>query len=135
MPSRLATTLALVTLLRMSAVDGGWGLRLRFSAPSIIQANAVSGVPGRSPDRIVIGLTHTTIGAGARGVVTGQVFRARAQQLDAANAQITIELDVPLGFSIRADGPETIVSLVPDAAPGIVTTPPTIPRVEVPPVR
>jgi hypothetical protein len=127
--------LALVTLLRMTSVDGGWGLRLRFSEPSVIQANGISGVAGRSPDRIVIGLTHTTLAAGARGVVTGQVFRARAQQLDASSAQITIELDVPLGFAIRAHGPETTITLVPDPDSGTTATPPTIPRVEVPPVR
>ncbi len=137
MTCRLRAGLALVTLLRMSAVEDGWGLRLRFSEPTAIQANGIAGVPGRSPDRIVIGLTHTTVASGARGMVVGAGagFRARAQQLDATSGQIVIELDQPLGFRVSAHGPETTISLVPDLDSGVVVTPPTIPRVEVPPVR
>lgn len=134
---RRCTALTLVTLLRMSAIDDGWGLRLRFSEPTMVQANGIAGVPGRSPDRIVIGLTNTTVASGARGMVVGAGagFRARVQQLDATSAQIVIELDQPLAFRVSAKGPETTIRLEPDLDAGAVVTPPTIPRVVVPPVR
>ncbi len=130
-----ASTLHAAVLERVDTVGGERvAVRLHLSAPVAAQTQQL---PPRAsaPDRLVVDLPGTRLGTGARGVVSGRgpLLRVRTGQLDAGTTRVVLDLEGPLAFEMtNDDGVVTITLEPPEDAP---STPPTVPRVEVPPVE
>lgn len=124
-----ATTLHAAVLERVDTV--GTSVRLHVSAPVAPQAHQQRTRVGQ-PDQLVVDLPGTTLGVGARGVVSGRgpLLRARTEQLDGVIVRVTLDLDDSTTFAMTNDDAVITITLeTPSAAP---RTPPTIPRVRVP---
>jgi hypothetical protein len=119
---------------RVEAVGGRRvAVRLHLSGPTAaITQQAVPRVP--QPDKIILELPGTTVGPGARGVVSGRgpLIRVRTEQLDGDIARVQLDLQDPVPFSMTNEG--SVVTITLDATANAPATPPTIPRVQVPAV-
>lgn len=127
-----ASTARAAVLERIDTVGGGRvAVRLHLSAPVAAQTQQLPPRVG-APDRIVVDLPGTTLGTGARGVVSGRgpLLRVRTGQLDETTARVVLDLEEPVTFRMAND--DTVVTITLEAPEEAPSAPPTIPSVRVP---
>jgi hypothetical protein len=109
----------------------GGAVRLHVSAPVAPQTHQQPTRAGQ-PDQIVVDLPGTTLGVGARGVVSGggPLLRVRTEQLDDVTVRVTLDLEEPVTFAMTND--DTVITITLEAPSIAPRTPPTVPRVHVP---
>ena len=84
----------------------------RLSTPTAPIARTLA-AEGPSPDRIYIDLAGTHLGHNTIRVVAGSgpLRRVRSGQFDPNTVRVVLDLDRPLPFTVRQEGPTVIVSL------------------------